>query len=152
MWYKEFRNGGLYHMVGGEAPVPQEMSNLLDSLMSKGIKFRVYYTDFELDGYTNVLGLINDETLEEVYVYQRTCWGHCGEAYWRIKLDDGQEVYNSKTGLLVDLLQKAIVSINKEIKALPIISEWEIMWRKKEWEYLHTTAHVTTSQEDEIIL
>ena len=97
MWYVETRNAGLYSSVRNEFPAPEELSNLIDSLKETGVKFRVYYTQYEYEGYYSRVSLINEDTLEELFVHDYTCFGHDGFAYWELEVyDDPQDPYTGK--------------------------------------------------------
>lgn len=67
MWYLSTANAGQWHWVKSEHPIKKEYSDILDEFIKeKGItKVIVSYTT---DCYFSKCELINDETLETIYV------------------------------------------------------------------------------------
>lgn len=92
MWYISTRNGGQYWHVRNERPASAELNNVLEELTASGKKFRVYYTQYEYSGYSSYVNLINDETLDTIYVHRDICFGCDGNAYWEVCIID--EDYN----------------------------------------------------------
>lgn len=73
MWYMSGCNGGLYHWVKWEYPVP-EITNVIEYLRSINVKFKVECLETE-HSYSGDMMLINDETLETIHV-NRYIHGH----------------------------------------------------------------------------
>lgn len=100
MYYVSTRNGGQYWRVLNEYPAPAELNRVLEDLTSSEKKFRVYYNEYEYSGYSGDVSLINDETLDTIYVHHHISFGWDGNAYWRVCIIDEDyneiEVFNSK--------------------------------------------------------
>ena len=100
MWYISTRNGGRYWHIRNEKPVSVELNNVLEELTASGKKFRVYYNEYEYSGYHGDVSLINDDTLDTIYVHHHISFGWDGDAYWRVCVIDEDyneiEVFNSK--------------------------------------------------------
>lgn len=100
MWYISTRNGGQYWNVRNERPASAELNRVINELTASGKKFRVYYTQYEYSGYSGYVSLINDETLDTIYVHHHISFGCDGDAYWKVCIIDEDcnevEVFNSK--------------------------------------------------------
>lgn len=89
MWYMSGCNGGLYHWVKWEYPVP-EITKVIEYLRSINVKFKVECLETE-HGYSGEMMLINDETLETIYV-DRYIHGHY--EHWTRVCADFEDTYN----------------------------------------------------------
>jgi len=88
LWQK---NGGLYSHIHNEAPLRSDVAETIRTLQKAGEKFYVYCWDSEYEGYCSSMGIIDDETLEEVFVY----YSHgqaFGQRTWWIETDGGETI------------------------------------------------------------
>lgn len=88
LWSK---NAGMYSHICNEMPLRKDVANAIESLQQQGKKFRVHCWDSMYEGYCSRMGIINNETLEEIYVYY-----DCGQAFGSRKwwIDVIGEEYN----------------------------------------------------------
>lgn len=79
------RNGGLYRDVYREMPLREDVANAIRELRAQGKKFYVHCWESEYECYHSDMGIIDDETLEEIFVH----YSH-GQAFgptsWRIEV------------------------------------------------------------------
>lgn len=110
------------------------MSALLDRLVSRGIEFYVKYIEFEYNGYSSRVSLINDESLKELHVHHDIAWGHSGKDYWQVECYDKQcrcqLLYDSRKGLTSDLIQEVINKFQTAPLALPVLTEEDFLFRE----------------------
>lgn len=132
MWYISTRNGGQYWKVRNERPASAELNKVLEDLTASGKKFRVYYNEYEYSGYSGDVELINDDTLNTIYVHHHISFGWDGDAYWKVCIIDEDynevEVFNSKYGRTSDLIASIFEAIKEESSVLLLPAP-----RKKTW-------------------
>lgn len=132
MWYISTRNGGQYWRIRNERPASAELNNVLEELAASGKKFRVYYNEYEYSGYSGDVELINDDTLNTIYVHHHISFGWDGDAYWKVCIIDEDynevEVFNSKYGRTSDLIASIFEAIKEESSVLLLPAP-----RKKTW-------------------
>lgn len=141
MWYISTTNGGCYRHIRNEYPTDEVMSNLLDSLTSKNIKFWVHCIQYEYNGWNHDVELINDETLDTIHVFHDICWEHSGVEFWYIEVVNehcrNTIVYDSRYGLIADLLSNAWKQAAKRANTLCLPCITPAMEMHRELDILH---------------
>lgn len=66
LWTK---NGGCYSHIHSERPLREDVANAIRELQAQGRKFYVHCWDSTYEGYCSDMGIIDDETLEEIYIH-----------------------------------------------------------------------------------
>ena len=135
MWYVSTRNGGQYWKVRNERPASAELNKVLEDLTASGKKFRVYYNEYEYSGYSGDVELINDDTLNTIYVHHHISFGWDGDAYWKVCIIDEDynevEVFNSKYGRTSDLIASIFEAIKEESSVLLLPAPRKKTWREE---------------------
>lgn len=135
MWYISTRNGGQYWHIRNERPASAELNNVLEELTASGKKFRVYYNEYEYSGYSGSVKLINDDTLDTIYVHHHISFGWDGDAYWKVCIIDEDynevEVFNSKYGRTSDLIASIFEAIKEESSVLLLPAPRKKTWREE---------------------
>lgn len=135
MWYISTRNGGQYWKVRNERPASAELNKVLEDLTASGKKFRVYYNQYEYSGYSGSVELINDDTLDAIYVHHHVSFGWDGDAYWKVCIIDEDyneiEVFNSKYGRTSDLIASIFEAIKEESSVLLLPAPRKKTWREE---------------------
>lgn len=62
-------NAGLYSHIHNESPLREDVAKAIKELQTQGKKFFVHCWDSMYEGYCSDMGIIDDETLEEIYVH-----------------------------------------------------------------------------------
>lgn len=97
-------NGGCYSHIHHERPLRKDVADAIRDLQLRGKKFSVHCWDSEYEGYCSRMGIIDDETLEEIYVDyshgqafgQRKWWIEVGAEYEEEYPDCGWYVETQK--------------------------------------------------------
>lgn len=161
MWYVSTRNGGQYWHIRNEYPASAELNRVLEDLTSSGKKFRVYYNEYEYSGYHGDVELINDETLDTIFVHHHISFGWDGNAYWEVYVIDEDynevEVFNSKYGRTSSLIASVYKKIKEESSVLLLPAPREKTWREEIEEEIRRyrekrMSHVYVEWNDDVIV
>lgn len=149
MWYISTRNGGQYWRIRNEYPASAELNNVLEELAASGKRFRVYYNEYEYSGYSGDVELINDDTLNTIYVHHHISFGWDGDAYWKVCIIDEDynevEVFNSKYGRTSDLIASIFEAIKEESSVLLLPAPRKKTWREEMEEELRKHRDIKVS-------
>ena len=161
MWYVSTRNGGQYWHIRNERPVSAELNNVLEELTASGKKFRVYFNEYEYSGYHGKVELINDDTLDTLYVRHHISFGWHGDAYWRVYVIDEDfneiEVFDSRYGRTSSLISSVFEKM-KEIASTPLLpAPREKTWREEIEEEIRRyrekrMSHVAVEWDSDVIV
>lgn len=88
MWYIDASNGGCYSYIKNEYPAPEEMNFILNLLTLLGVEFRVNLWESEYFFYHSEVELINDETLETIYVHHQIGRSLYHQSEWWIEVEE----------------------------------------------------------------
>lgn len=66
LWSK---NGGYYSHIHTERPLREDVAKVIRQLQTEGRDFSVHCWDSDYEGYCSCMGIIDDETLEEIIVH-----------------------------------------------------------------------------------
>lgn len=66
LWSK---NGGRYKHIHSERPLREDVAKAIRQLQAEGREFAVNCWDSDYEGYYSCMGIIDDETLQEIYVH-----------------------------------------------------------------------------------
>lgn len=149
MWYIETRNGGRYTHVGSEYLAPKELQSILDCMTKQGLKPYVHYVEYEYNGYSSRVSIINDETLEEVFVHHHIVWEHSGTSYFQVRIWENYDeavLWDSRYGYTADKIQE--VMHRAKTLSLPVISEEDMLFRQVD--ILHREIFGTPAEDPRI--
>ena len=161
MWYISTRNGGQYWRIHNEYPASAELNNVLEELSASGKKFRVYYNEYEYSGYHGKVELINDDTLDTLYVRHHISFGWHGDAYWRVYVIDEDyneiEVFDSRYGRTSDLIASVYEKIKEKSSVLLLPAPREKTWREEIEEEIRRyrekrKSHVAVEWDSDVIV
>ena len=123
MWLFETINGGCYRHIRSNWEPSKEFENIINWYRFNGIQFRVYFHEYEYQGWYHDVYLINDETLDEIYVDHHIAWEHNGVPSYGITTGYGcyeRTIWDSEKGNIALQQAEALKAcVNNTILCLP---------------------------------
>lgn len=99
LWSK---NGGLYSHIHNERPLREDVASAIRELQAQGMTagkdFFVHCWDSAYEGYCSSMGIIDDETLDEIHVHYDFGYAMGSRTWWiEVYEDDEQLVVKNRT-------------------------------------------------------